>query len=77
MKIIFDSQCQKDFKQVVRHYPHIKDEMRGLSEAALDPFYVRFPVLLLLADILTRGKVDKNELMKMVDRVIIPRLPTL
>lgn len=26
MKIIFDSQFQTDFKQVVRHYPDIKDE---------------------------------------------------
>lgn len=51
--------------------------MRELSEAVLHPFYVRFPVLLLLADILTRGKVDKTELMKLVDRVIIPRLTTL
>lgn len=77
MKIIFDSQFQKDFKQVVRRYLHIKDEVRELSEAVLDPFYVRFPVLLLLADILTRGKIDKTELMKLVDRVIIPRLTTL
>lgn len=48
-----------------------------LSEAVLDPSYIRFPMLLLLADILTRGKVDKTELMKLVDRVIIPRLTTL
>ena len=33
MKIIFDSQFQTDFKQVVRRYPHIKDEMRELIYA--------------------------------------------
>ena len=33
MKIIFDSQFQTDFKQVVRRYPRIKDEMRELIYA--------------------------------------------
>lgn len=30
MKIIFDRQFQTDFKQIVRHQPHIKDEIREL-----------------------------------------------
>lgn len=33
MKIVFETQFQTDFKQVVRRYPHIKDEMRELLYA--------------------------------------------
>ena len=36
MKIIFDRQFQTDFKRVVRHQPHIKDEIRELIYAVED-----------------------------------------
>ncbi|OCA96016.1 TetR/AcrR family transcriptional regulator [Actinobaculum suis] len=45
-----------------------------LSETVLEPLYIRFPLLLLVGDILARGAIDEAELLSLVDHIIIPHL---
>lgn len=47
MKIIFDRQFQTDFKQIVRHQPHIKDEIRELIYTVEEIGRYRLPTTLI------------------------------
>ena len=47
-----------------------------LPEGVLNETYIRFPLVLLMGEILTRGEADARSLVNLIDAIVIPALKT-